>query len=409
MASGLRGPRLRLAGIPLVAVAVAAVVGGFPAPALADPPAAQVSAQTAAGWLAGQLVDGERFEAVFGGQTFIDPGLTIDAVLAFAAAGASGDNAAKAIAWLNKPEVTANYDGDFDADPTVGFQAGSLAKLALAAEVTGKDPDSFGGVDPIAMLLSLQGANGKFVDSASFGDSVNALGQSFAVIALHRAGGHTVAETAAAAFLAGSACPDGGYPLLFKTKPADPCDNQVDATALVVQALLAAGDAAGAKVGLDWLVSQQKADGGFADESDKHLGENANSTGLAAQALRVGGRVAAADKAVTFLLSLQVGCTGTPASRSAIAYDGAGFDPSTATRATTQAILGLSGVGLAELSTKGAQPGAPIVDCPAPTLTGAAGLPVTGASLTPVVIAGVALVVVGGGLLVLLRRRRETP
>src|SRR6185369_9479167 len=93
-----------------------------------------------------------------------------------------------------------------------------------------------------------------------------------------------------------------------------PCDNQVDATALVEQALLAVGDQAGAKVGLDWLVSQQKADGGFTDEAVKTLPENANSTGLAAQALRVGGRTAAADKAVAYLLARQVGCTG------AIAY-----------------------------------------------------------------------------------------
>src|SRR6185369_14016080 len=55
----LPGPLLRRAGIPLAAV-VAALVGLSPQPALADPPPAS-PAQIAAGWLAGQLVDGERF------------------------------------------------------------------------------------------------------------------------------------------------------------------------------------------------------------------------------------------------------------------------------------------------------------------------------------------------------------
>ncbi len=168
-----------------------------PRPALAATPTPQDSTRAAAGWLARQLVDGERFENVFGTDVFWDQGLTLDAILGFAAAGVSGANAQQAIAWLARPEVLANYDGDFDDDPTVGFTAGPLAKVALAAEVTGKDPTDFGGVDLVALLLAMQGSNGRFTDSASFGDSVNAFGQALGVIAVHRTGAHPAAATSA--------------------------------------------------------------------------------------------------------------------------------------------------------------------------------------------------------------------
>src|SRR5690349_1225564 len=75
--------------------------------AAAAPPANRTDA--AAGWLARQLVDGERFEVVFDGVAYPDQGLTIDAVLAFAAAKVAGADAAKATAWLARPEVLTGY------------------------------------------------------------------------------------------------------------------------------------------------------------------------------------------------------------------------------------------------------------------------------------------------------------
>ena len=47
---------------------------------------------------------------------------------------------------------------------------------------------------------------------------------------------------------------------------------------------------------------------------------NANSTGLAAQALLAAGREKAAAKANAFLRSLQVGCGGKPANRGLVHY-----------------------------------------------------------------------------------------
>jgi hypothetical protein len=406
--------RLRIGLALLIVAATATVLVQQPASAAPTtfPPASQPPASAAAGWLARQLINGDHFEATFDGQTFIDPGLTTDAVFAFAAAGVSGTNAGKAIAWLNQPDVTATYDGEDNNDPSHGFAAGPLAKLTLAAEVMGKDPTHFGGVDLVGLLLPMQQTNGRFVDSSIFGDFNNAFGQALAVIALHRLGGHDTEASKAAQYLISVQCSDGGFPLSFPTGSTGPCTSQTDATALVIQALLAVGDTQAATAGLTWLVGVQRAGGGFDDAAPTSpLPVNANSTGLAAEALRIGGRTAAADHAVEFLRNQQMPCTATPSDRGAINYDPTGFSQSTAVRATTQGILGLTGVGLVDLSIVGASPDAPTETCltptatPTPSSSAGAVLPVTGAPLTPVLFAGAALVLVGVALLVLLRRR----
>ncbi|MFC9258200.1 peptidase, partial [Amycolatopsis thailandensis] len=69
----------------VLAVAVLCGIGLVAAPAANA--ATPNKADAAAGWLARQMTDGERFEADFGGQKFPDQGLTIDAIFAFAAAG----------------------------------------------------------------------------------------------------------------------------------------------------------------------------------------------------------------------------------------------------------------------------------------------------------------------------------
>jgi hypothetical protein len=301
---------------------------------------------------------------------------------------------------------------------------GALAKLALAAEVTGKDPTNFAGVDLVALLVTLQNADtGRFADRQAPGspypDSTNAFGQSLAVIALDRIGTHPTETTAAAHFLTSIQCTDGGFPLDLNS-PADPskCDSQVDATAMVVQALLAAGETKAADKGLDWLVSKQKPSGGFDDDYVPPAGQpnpiNSNSTGLAAQALRAGGRPGPADAAAAFIVSLQVGCGGPADQLGGIAYDATGFDPANAVRATAQAILGLGGASLADLSVRGAEAGAPTMTCPTtptaePTTPAAAApeLPKTGTPLTVVLVSAAVLIVAGVVLLVTVRMRRR--
>jgi hypothetical protein len=310
--------------------------------------ATTIPVNSAAGWLARQLVDGERFEVVFDGVAYPDQGLTIDAVLAFAAAKVADADATRATAWLARPEILSGYIGD----GTEAY-AGATAKVAFAAQVRGKNPAAFGGVDLITRLRGLQAPSGRFSDRSAFGDYSNALTQSFALLALRRTG--LGAPASGAAYLAASRCPDGGFPVQFE-QPT--CTSEVDATAFAVQALIAVGRYAEAAPGVRWLASKQAADGSFADLAGV---ANANSTGLAAQALLAAGRPVAWLKARSFLLTLQVDCPS--ADRGAIAYTAAGFDPSTAPRATAQAVPALAGAGLAGLTATGSRAVAPVPAC----------------------------------------------
>ena len=320
------------------------------APAEATPPTLSRSG-AAAGWLAEQLVEGERFETVFDGVAYPDQGLTIDAILAFAAAKVADTHATAATAWLSQPEILTGYIGD----GTEAY-AGATAKLALAVEVRGGDPTDFGGVDLIERLRGLQAASGRFSDRSAWGDYSNAFTQAFALLALDRTAAG--APETGAVFLAATRCSDGGYPLYFG---AADCVSDVDATAMAVQALLAVDRTADAAPAVTWLLSVQAADGAFSNDTGV---PNANSTGLAAQALRAAGRPLAWFKARGYLVSLQVGCSGAEADRGAIAYTADGFDPTTAVRATAQAVPGLRGASLATLVAAGSRPAAPRLFCP---------------------------------------------
>ncbi|MFI6586312.1 peptidase [Embleya sp. NPDC050493] len=340
------------------ATAVVPATADAAAPAPADQSAtASILAgnrtRAAAGWLAGQLVDGERFETTFDGVTYPDQGLTIDAILAFAAAGVADQSGAKATTWLARPEILSGYIGD----GTTNAYAGATAKLLLAAEVRGANPSNFGGVDLPTRLRSLQESSGRFTDTSPWGDYSNTFSQSLALLALDRT--PAGAPTAAVDFLAGAHCADGGFPLNFGLAT---CTSDADSTAMSVQALVATGRQQEATAGLNWLAAHQLSDGGFGTPGATT--SNANSTGLAGQALLSSWRVVPGLTARHFLIQRQVGCSATPATRGAIAYDATGFDPSTATRATAQAIPGLAGIGFADLTSAHALPDAPTLNCP---------------------------------------------
>ena len=411
----------------------------------AAPPATDDPAAAAAGWLARQFVDGDHLETDFSGQSFPDAGLTLDGVLAFAAAGVAGDTADAAMTWVGQPANLETYVGNGTTDSFPG----ALAKLSLTAQVEGLDPTAFGPgrVDLLARLRALITPSGRFSDKSSFvpyTDFSNGFSQAYAVLTLVRAGS---VPPAAVTFLADSACPGGGFPLDYG-KPT--CTADPDATALAVQALAAAGNGALATAGVQWLVGHQGADGSFGGGASSQ-GPNANSTGLAAQALRSAGATAAAGRAAAYLRTLQSGCSVAAARRGAIAFDASGFDASNAPRATAQAVLGLSGPGLLTLDGTGAEPAAPERACAAPPTTSAPAtptptqsptsaapapttsapviptpaptsrvsapstspaafggtLPNTGADPMPIVWAGVGLIGLGTALALLGRRRRS--
>ncbi len=334
------------APLSVFAISVAAV--SVPATAIAAAPAKD---QAAAGWLARQMTGRSHFVTVFQGTSFPNQGLTIDAIFAFAATASAGDYAARATAWLQRPSVLSGYIGD----AKTGSFAGATAKVALAAEVTGLNPDRFGKVDLFARLAKLLTNSGRYSDKSSFGDFSNAFSQSLAIIALSR---HGKAPAVAVNFLVRSECRDGGFPLNFAQKT---CASDPDATAMDVQALQAAGRAIAAARGLHWLARAQRANGGFATSA--RSAPNANTSGLAGEALAAAHWLHRAALAKKFLLSLRVGCSAKANRRGAIAFDKTGFAQSTAVSATAQGILGLADIGLTKLSTHGARAGAPHLAC----------------------------------------------
>ncbi len=389
--------------------------------AFANPAAAQPTSPTddpagaAVAWLAGEFVDGNHLETIFDGVPYPDHGLTADAVLAFDSADVAQTRAAAATAWLAEPDNVVTYAGNGTTDS----YAGSLAKLSLVASAQGEDPTAFGGVDLVERLLARQVASGRFSDLSSFpppSDFSNALSQSLAVISLLRVGTAeaSAAAEAGAGYLAGSQCDDGGFPLQFEQAT---CTSQPDATGFAVQAMLAAGLDEEAGAALDYLEEVQDTGGGFSDGGVL----NANSTGLAGQALRSGERTDAADAAVDFLLTLQIGCDGPAAERGSIRFDAAGAGDSQ--RATAQGIVGITGVSLLDVDATGDAAATPVIDCTPPSSStspsvpstsaqagpvpgGSGELPATGVRPVPATGVGVLLLLAGVGLVLLARQRR---
>jgi hypothetical protein len=319
------------------------------APAMAATPRASRE-QAAAGWLARQMADGSHFVTKYSGTIYPNQGGTIDAVFAFAATGAANGYGSRAIAWLRRPAVLSNYIGN----GTTSSYAGATAKVLLAAEVRGADPTRFGGVNLVSRLRRLLAPSGRYRDHSKYGDYSNAFSQALAILAFSRRGG---APARAVNFLVRSECGNGGFPLDFNQKT---CASYPDATAMDVQALLAAGRPAAAERGLRWLARVQRPGGGFVASAG--AAPNANSTGLAGEAFAAGGWTRRAARARRFLLSLQVGCSAKTA-RGALAYDATGFKRSSAIDATAQGILGLADVSLARLTSRGSSRAAPHLGC----------------------------------------------
>ncbi len=336
----------------LLATLVAVLSLSITAPAVAVHGTTTDPVRAAAGWLAGELVDGERIvNEQFG---FDDAGLTADVVFALASAGVAADTIASATDWL---ESTA---ADYTGPATDSVFAGASAKLALVVHVTGRDAREVGGLDLVAQLLDREQADGRFTDDSEFGDFSSTLTQALTVLALTRIDGVEPSQ-AAIDFLLDQRCEDGG----FRFDPdAEDCTSAVDTTGFAVQALSAlGGETATATISdaADWLEGVQTDTGGFTDGTagDEPPPANANSTGLAAVALAIAQRPDAVAGARDLLISLQEGCEG--ADPGSIRFDE--FDGGDRDRATTQAILGLTGIGLDTVSAEGASVTVPVFDC----------------------------------------------
>ncbi|WP_370328462.1 cell wall-binding repeat-containing protein [Euzebya sp.] len=243
------------------------------------------AAEAAAGdWLVGQYEGG----AVTGG------GALADLIFALTGAEAAPPTVDAAAADL-EAAVTAYVDAG-------GEDEGTLAKALLAVEVAGGDGGDVGGTDLEAALRDLEQADG--ADAGRIADA-SVFTQSLAVMALATTDGGAPATTVE--WLAAQACPEGGFPFGPVPDTASSCeaggtdvdDADVDTTAVAVQALGVdpAGEAA-REASVAWLLDQQADDGSLAG--------NANSTGLAAQALRAAGQAGAADDAAAYVAGLQI-------------------------------------------------------------------------------------------------------
>lgn len=246
------------------------------------------TAESAAAYVVSNLTDGDHVKGSFGA----DLGQTSDVALGLAATSGQAATLAKVLNYLDV-HAAAYVHGDPSSGEKVGANyAGSTGKLALVAKVAGKNPSSFGGFDLISELRGLMDKQGRFRDDSKFGDYSNPLGQAFDILALQR-GTSEGAPQAAIDYLVTAQCADGGFADAFP-KVGATCSPSPDATGLALQALVATGAACPALKAHAWLNAHQLADGSFG---------NVNSTAYAAIGLMAAGQ--STSKVVNYLASVQ--------------------------------------------------------------------------------------------------------
>ncbi len=282
-------------------------------------------AHRAADWEVTQLRDGRINNVQF---EFTDWGLTIDTYLALVAAGNRPAEASDVISTVSdNVREYVSLDGDFFAGP--------VAKTLLARRVAGLDASvESANLNLRRKLATLVAPTGRVKDSGA-DDFSNTISQSFAVLAFARSG---ELPEATATYLLRQQCNRGYFRLGMSNRECGrgAGEADVDATAYALQALVLARSEgvdlpAGAVQDTEqWLAGAQRDNGAFSGTGPTE-GSNSNSTGLAAQALKLVGRDAAVRKAVGWVEDLQLtraDAVGTPARRDlgAIAYDPSDFE-----------------------------------------------------------------------------------
>jgi hypothetical protein len=234
-----------------------------------SPVAAATWTQTdaALAWIqASQEEDGGFSNGFSAGSDF---GTTVEVILAVAAAG-QDVSLWQSSAGLSPLDYVATQitGGEFES-------AGSLSKALLVTVATGQNPRDFGGKDLISALISQQdGATGMFGDTL--------FQHAYAVLALHNAG-QSIPQDAVTALI--SQFTDDGAWALFGGKTPGTADTNT--TAVIMQALVAAGEWDAAAGALPYLHRMQNDDGGFPYQkpSDWGTDTDANSTAVVLQAL----------------------------------------------------------------------------------------------------------------------------
>lgn len=302
----LRGPLTGLLLLPVLAgaaAAPAAATGGRSSSAAA---ANVTKAHHAAGWQAGQLVNG-HMPGFQPGQP--DWGLTIDVEFMLAADGKQAQASSAVQRAISK------HWRDYAVRQGHTY-SGSASKALLAAVVAGADPTHFGGQNVRKLVVGLiapasAGFEAGRLRDAGGADLSNAFGQAYGTLGLARSG---AVPQSVVDYLVKQRC-SAGYFRIVETA-GKTCDEtgdgpDVDTTALALQALLAAkADGANVAQGtIDgsaaWLASAQLGDGSYSADGSADA-PNANTTGLAANALAATGFRSAQKAAAHWVASLQI-------------------------------------------------------------------------------------------------------
>lgn len=323
----------------------------------------------------------QQADGGFGG---FGPGQTMDAIFAIRSAGIDPNSFVK--------------EGKTPADflrthaPAVD-RPGLAAKFVLGAKALGLNPRNVDGTDLVAVILNAYDAgSGRFAS-----DDFN---HSLSIIGLAATG--TGVPSGAVASLRSRQLPDGGWGFGNTSDP--------DSTAIALQALLAAGVPVGdgsVQAALAYFRSTQAADGGWGFDP---AASNVNSTAFVVQALLAAGEdpegpryTKGSANPIRFLLSQQ-------------RPDGSfvGYDPAFATNQVVPALMGRTYVNAPDTpivqATPSPTPGAGATPTPTRTPTPVVARTGTGTAASsdgsPAFLAALGSLLFLGGGAVLLQRRR---
>jgi hypothetical protein len=295
-------------------LAVAIPVGAQKATPSASPAAEGGDLASATAWLIDQQGEDGAF-AGFSGEP--DAGTTVDALTALVAADQAGVDTGTsipdALAYLESGDVALVYEQT---------GVGQAAKLTLALVAAGRDPRDFATTNPVSIVET-----GQNDETGVY--STGLYDHAYAMMALAATGSEV--PTSAVDALAATQAENGGWSFDGSTDPAMADSNT---TSMVVQALVATGDAGHEMMApaLEFLESTITDDGAaYAPGAEA----DANSTALVLQAmLATGGETAGLEAA---LATFQT-------DSGAYFYQAA--DPSENLFSTVQAIPAVAGVVL---------------------------------------------------------------
>ncbi len=340
-----RSWRTVLAGLTALALG-SALLGAQQASAAPGGP----DAQKAVGYLTAHLVDGHYLDPYGVGQA--DWGLTVDGAFALAAQGGNDAAYTTLVGFLaaNGTDPAGTDVVSWTGIGTAYLDGGSIGKLALLAEATGRDPHQFAGQNLVSALARATCTGTAPIGESACNGNGNYAGgssvfkQALGIIGQVRGGAGDAAVAQPAAYLLGLQNADGGWSSLI---PSAGGGSDIDSTAIAVMALsLVPGDAAAgaAQRGIAWVAGAQLPDGafpGFAPPGSEPS-HSTNSTALALQILRLSSanRAAETAKALAFLATTQNKDGG---------FDIDSVNGGSDVRATTQVVNGIVGRSYATL------------------------------------------------------------